>query len=142
MPGVPGYGLARSRGLRRRAPERAQSGEHRSRALHRLRVRHGYRSGNDASLQRDRSAHVLRERPALPEAVLVKVPLSWLRDFVDPGTDVPALSHALTMAGLEIEGVERAGPALAGVIVGEVRSVEKHPDAEQLRICRGWTGRE
>jgi phenylalanyl-tRNA synthetase beta chain len=72
----------------------------------------------------------------------MRVPLSWLRDFVDPGTDVPALSHTLTMAGLEIEGIERAGPSLPGIIVGEVRAVEKHPDAEKLRVCRVFTGKD
>ena len=56
-------------GLRRRASERAARREHRSRALHRLRVRHGHRSPDDAALQRQRHAPVLRERPALPAAV-------------------------------------------------------------------------
>ena len=36
----------------------------------------------------------------------MKISLQWLRDWVDPGQDVPALAHALTMAGLEIEGIE------------------------------------
>lgn len=39
----------------------------------------------------------------------MKVSLQWLREWVDTGDDVPALSHALTMAGLEIEAVERVG---------------------------------
>jgi len=72
----------------------------------------------------------------------MKISLEWLRDWVDPGTDVPALAHALTMAGLEIEGVHRVSPQLSGVIVGEVLSVEKHPDAEKLNVCRVSTGSE
>jgi phenylalanyl-tRNA synthetase beta chain len=72
----------------------------------------------------------------------MRISLQWLRDWVDTGDDVPALAHALTMAGLEIEGIERAGPALPGVVVGEVKSVEKHPDAEKLHVCRVSTGRE
>ena len=72
----------------------------------------------------------------------MRVSLNWLRDWVDTGNDVPALSHALTMAGLEIEGVERAGPELKGIIVGEVREVTKHPDAEKLNVCRVFTGKE
>lgn len=72
----------------------------------------------------------------------MRVSLQWLRDWVETGDDVPALAHALTMAGLEIEGVERAGPPLAGVVVGEVRAVSKHPDAEKLNVCRVWDGQE
>src|SRR5262245_55425199 len=72
----------------------------------------------------------------------MKISLHWLREWVDTGEDVPALAHALTMAGLEIEGIQRAGPPLAGVVVGEVKSVTKHPDAEKLNVCRVWTGRE
>jgi phenylalanyl-tRNA synthetase beta chain len=72
----------------------------------------------------------------------MKISLQWLQEWVDTGTDVPALAHALTMAGLEIEGIERAGPPLSGIVVGEVKSVTKHPDAEKLNVCRVWNGRE
>src|SRR5262245_14971231 len=72
----------------------------------------------------------------------MRVSLEWLREWADTGTDVPALAHALTMAGLEIEGIERAGPALKGINVGEVRAVTKHPDAEKLNVCRVFTGTE
>jgi phenylalanyl-tRNA synthetase beta chain len=72
----------------------------------------------------------------------MKVSLQWLREWVHTGDDVAGLAHALTMAGLEIEGMERAGPALPGIVVGEVRSVEKHPDAEKLSVCRVWDGKE
>ena len=50
-------------------PNVLRGGEHRSRALHRLRIRHGHRSADDAALQRQRPAPVLRERSALPRAV-------------------------------------------------------------------------
>ena len=72
----------------------------------------------------------------------MKISLQWLRDWVETGDDVPALSHALTMAGLEIEGIHRAGPVLSGIVVGEVLSIEKHPDAEKLNVCRVSNGRE
>ncbi len=72
----------------------------------------------------------------------MKISLNWLRDWVDVGNDVPALAHALTMAGLEIEGIHAAGPALSGIVVGEVKSVTKHPDAEKLNVCTVSTGNE
>ena len=72
----------------------------------------------------------------------MKISLNWLRDWADTGTDVPALAHALTMAGLEIEGIHPAGPQLSGIVVGEVKSVTKHPDAEKLNVCSVSTGSE
>jgi phenylalanyl-tRNA synthetase beta chain len=72
----------------------------------------------------------------------MKISLHWLREWVETGDDVPALAHALTMAGLEIEGVSRAGPDLPGVVVGDVQAVAKHPDAEKLSVCRVSTGAE
>ncbi|MGH8188346.1 MAG: YtpR family tRNA-binding protein, partial [Steroidobacteraceae bacterium] len=72
----------------------------------------------------------------------MRVSLQWLREWVDTGDDVRGLAHALTMAGLEIEAVEPAAPPLPGIVVGEVRAVAKHPDAEKLSVCRVWNGRE
>ncbi|HEY4368613.1 MAG TPA: phenylalanine--tRNA ligase subunit beta [Steroidobacteraceae bacterium] len=72
----------------------------------------------------------------------MRISLHWLREWVATGDDVPALAHALTMVGLEIEGIERAGPQLQGIVVGEVLAVEKHPDAEKLKVCRVSNGRE
>jgi len=53
-----------------------------------------------------------------------------------------ALSHALTMAGLEIEGVSRAAPEMSGVVVAEVLTTTKHPDAEKLSLCRVYDGQQ
>jgi phenylalanyl-tRNA synthetase beta chain len=52
------------------------------------------------------------------------------------------LARRLTMAGLEVESVTPAGPPLPGVIVGEVVSVVRHPNADNLTLCRVATGRE
>jgi phenylalanyl-tRNA synthetase beta chain len=72
----------------------------------------------------------------------MKISLHWLREWVDTGDDVRALAHALTMAGLEIEGINAAAPKLSGIVVGEVKSVSKHPDAEKLNVCVVSNGRE
>ncbi|MEO8673860.1 MAG: phenylalanine--tRNA ligase subunit beta [Tahibacter sp.] len=61
---------------------------------------------------------------------------NWLREWVDPAADSAELCHRLTMAGLEVEGVERLGAGLAGVVVGEIVQCDKHPNADKLRVCR------
>ena len=61
---------------------------------------------------------------------------AWLREWVNPAIDTQALADQLTMAGLEVDSVEPAGGAFSGVIVAEVRAVEKHPDADKLNVCQ------
>lgn len=60
---------------------------------------------------------------------------NWLRSLVNPAADRSELCHRLTMAGLEVEGVETLGDGLAGVLVGEIVACEKHPNADKLRVC-------
>jgi phenylalanyl-tRNA synthetase beta chain len=61
---------------------------------------------------------------------------AWLRTLVNPSLDTHALAHALTMAGLEVEALEPAAPAFSHVVVAEILSAEKHPDADRLRVCQ------
>lgn len=72
----------------------------------------------------------------------MRISLQWLAEWADTGNDVRGLAHALTMVGLEVEGVHAAAPPLANVVVGEVKAVTRHPDAEKLNVCRVWNGRE
>lgn len=60
----------------------------------------------------------------------------WLRQFVNPELDADALGHALTMAGLEVEEQELVAPLFNSVVVGEIISAEKHPDADRLQLCQ------
>ncbi len=66
----------------------------------------------------------------------------WLRSFVDPAIDTAALSHLLTMAGLEVEELDPAAVAFTGVVVAEILSVVPHPDADRLRVCQVNAGGE
>ncbi|NCU79454.1 MAG: phenylalanine--tRNA ligase subunit beta, partial [Burkholderiaceae bacterium] len=61
---------------------------------------------------------------------------SWLRQFVNPAIDSKALSHAMTMAGLEVEEQRSVAPPFSKVVVAEIISAEQHPDADRLRVCR------
>ncbi|MFA5242322.1 MAG: phenylalanine--tRNA ligase subunit beta [Sulfuricella sp.] len=60
---------------------------------------------------------------------------NWLRTYVSPALDSNQLAHALTMAGLEVEGLEPVAPAFEKIVVAEVLSLEKHPNADRLNVC-------
>jgi phenylalanyl-tRNA synthetase beta chain len=61
---------------------------------------------------------------------------NWLREFVDPPLTSEELAHVVTMAGLEVEALEAAAPPFTKVVVAEVLSVAKHPDADRLSVCQ------
>ncbi len=60
----------------------------------------------------------------------------WLREWVNPDVDTETLAAQLTMAGLEVDAIEPVAPEFDGVVVGEISSIEKHPDADKLRVCQ------
>lgn len=65
----------------------------------------------------------------------MKLNESWLRTWVDPVIGTDELVQQITMAGLEVDGVELAAPSFNGVVVGEVKATSPHPDADKLTIC-------
>ena len=71
----------------------------------------------------------------------MKVPLSWLRQYVDVAIPVQELAHRLTMAGIEVGDVIETG-GWSGCFVGRVMDVRPHPQADRLRLCRVTTGAE
>ena len=64
----------------------------------------------------------------------MKVPLSWLRAYVDVTSSAEELAHRLTMAGVEVGGVEHIG-GWTNCYVGRVLTIEPHPNADRLRLC-------
>ena len=60
----------------------------------------------------------------------------WLRTLVDPPLGTRELADAITMSGVEVEQLEPVAPPFESVVVGEVTSVEKHPDADRLTVCQ------
>ena len=72
----------------------------------------------------------------------MNVPESWLRSFCNPSISGQELADRLTMAGIEVEAYEPYGPQFSGVVVGEVLSVEKHPNADKLTVCKVNAGGE
>ncbi|MFT3836587.1 MAG: phenylalanine--tRNA ligase subunit beta [Myxococcaceae bacterium] len=77
----------------------------------------------------------------------MKISLNWLSEYVElpksdsgSGFNWQELASRLTMAGLEVEGIERPGEALKGVVVAQIISSDKHPDADKLSVTKVDTG--
>ncbi len=64
----------------------------------------------------------------------MRVSLRWLADYVDVALPAKELARRLTMAGLEVESIERTGGDWEGISVGLVTSVDPHPNADRLRL--------
>jgi len=60
---------------------------------------------------------------------------SWLREWVNPDITTETLCEQLTMAGLEVDGVENVADAFSGVVVAEIIEAKQHPDADKLQVC-------
>jgi len=60
----------------------------------------------------------------------------WLREWVNPAISSEALSDQITMAGLEVDGVDPVSGAFNGVVVGEVVECGQHPNADKLRVTK------
>ena len=63
--------------------------------------------------------------------------LSWIKSFV-PGLDCTAQEYtdAMTLTGTKVEGFERLDEDLDKIVVGQVKKIDKHPDADKLVICQ------
>ncbi len=72
----------------------------------------------------------------------MKVPVSWLKEYVDFEDTIEGLSDKLTFAGLEVEAIETIGSDFPGVVVGEITNIEPHPGADKLRLCTVEYGAE
>jgi phenylalanyl-tRNA synthetase beta chain len=66
----------------------------------------------------------------------MKFPESWLREHVTVAASRDELAARLTAIGLEVENIEAVGAALEGVVVAEILSTAKHPEADRLQVCQ------
>ena len=64
----------------------------------------------------------------------MRVPLSWLQDYVDLDLTPEQLAERLTLLGMEVKAIERWGADWQNVVVGELLTVEKHPRADRLSL--------
>jgi phenylalanyl-tRNA synthetase beta chain len=72
----------------------------------------------------------------------MRIPLSWLKDYLDLTLTPQEIAKTLTMAGLEVDGVETIGDQLEKIVVAEVLETEKHPNADKLCVAKVSDGKE
>ncbi len=60
---------------------------------------------------------------------------SWLREFCNPPLSTQQLADTLTMAGLEVEELKPVAPPFTKIVVGEIKTAAKHPNADKLQVC-------
>ncbi|RIX52678.1 phenylalanine--tRNA ligase subunit beta [Paenibacillus nanensis] len=67
----------------------------------------------------------------------MKVSYQWLNEYIElDGLSAEELAELMTRGGIEIDGVESRNKGVSGVVVGYVKSKEKHPDADKLNVCK------
>jgi len=66
----------------------------------------------------------------------MKVTLNWLRQYVEFNGSPEELAERLTMLGMEVERVQKLGGEFAGIVVAQVITRDKHPNADKLSLCR------
>src|SRR2546430_9790371 len=71
----------------------------------------------------------------------MKVTLNWLKQYVAFDWAPEELRERLTMLGLEVEGMQKLSGEFEGVVVAQILSSEKHPNADKLSVCRVADGK-
>lgn len=73
----------------------------------------------------------------------MKVSFEWLSEYVSlDQVSAEDLAEKITRSGIEIDEVEQRNQGITGVVVGYVKSKEKHPDADKLNVCIVDAGQE
>src|SRR5207247_669019 len=132
--------LDRARRRRHGRPARLRERRPRRGRVERLRIRLRARAVRAAPVRHRRDPSALVPRPASAEAVL-RVPVSWLRDYVVVDMPLPELAERLSVSSAEVTGIERRGvPDVDGNLgyfrVGRVLEAGKHPNADRLQLCQ------
>src|SRR6478609_9978088 len=66
----------------------------------------------------------------------MKITLNWLRQYVEFDYSAEQLAERLTMLGIEVESIKKQAGEFEGVVVAQVLSRDKHPNADKLSLCR------
>src|SRR3954452_18395309 len=141
MHGMPAVGLDRARLLRHGRSQRARVRRLRPRGVDRLRVRDRARAHRHAPPRPARDRTALAERSPPVAAILMKVPVSWLREYVEVSATTRQIADRLAIATGEAERITRRGVedenGNYGLFrVGRVVEAGMHPNADRLQLCR------
>src|SRR6185503_15145675 len=138
LPCLPRRGLGRDPGRRHGRPEpvRPRRGV-RQGGADGLRLGHGRRADRRRPPRGAGHPDALGERPAVHGAVRMRVPVSWLREYVSFDMPVPELGELLSMTGTKLEALHGRGVPAGSELyrVGKVVSREQHPNADRLSLC-------
>jgi phenylalanyl-tRNA synthetase beta chain len=66
----------------------------------------------------------------------MKVSEKWLREWVKLDATTEEIEQQLIMSGTELDGIEPVASAFTNVIIGQIKNIEQHPDADRLRVCQ------
>ncbi|HOK04562.1 MAG TPA: hypothetical protein PLN24_04835, partial [Victivallales bacterium] len=69
----------------------------------------------------------------------MKISLNWLRDYINIDFNIKDLEEKLTMAGIEVESIEKFSIP-DNVVAAEIKEQLPHPNADKLSICKVWDG--
>src|SRR5688572_14102920 len=64
----------------------------------------------------------------------------WLREWCNPPVGCEEIVQKLNSLGREVDSAQPVAPPFSGVVVAQIKSLQPHPDADRLRICRVDTG--
>ena len=72
----------------------------------------------------------------------MKLSLTWLKKYLETNATPNEIADKLTSIGLEVEEIINPTEQLKDFIIGEIKNVEKHPNADKLNLLQVWTGKE
>ncbi len=70
------------------------------------------------------------------------VPVKWIRDYVNIDMDTVEFADKMTMTGTKVETVEFLGEEISNVVVGQIKEITQHPNADKLVVCQVNVGEE
>src|SRR5208283_1140203 len=71
----------------------------------------------------------------------MKITFNWLTQYVNVPWTPEELAERLTLLGLEMEGMQKLGGEFDGIVVAQILTRDKHPNADKLSLCRVFDGR-
>jgi len=66
----------------------------------------------------------------------MKIPMNWLKEYVDIDLDTDVIAEGLTMSGSAVEAIEYRGKDFCNIVTGKIMKIERHPDADKLVVCQ------